>query len=189
MTLNDHFTSISVFFPPVCLDFGAWLLLNFTECRRTSNRNERHRAVSLRWHGFLVIKVSDIQLNDIVDKCIHCTIHCCQYVVTAADEKASILSAITTLKSSLAEFIEPDFGLLNELLRLDVLTRRQANDVRSERTVFRKNDALLDVLTSENQSSEEQCVEFLTALQRTGQQHVVNFITQNGGQKHHDVVT
>ena len=95
-----------------------------------------------------------------------------------ADETTNILSAITTLKSSLADFIEPDFGLLHELLHLQVLTRRQADDVRSERTVFRRNDALLDLLTSE-----DQCVEFLSALRRTGQQHVVNFITQNGGQK------
>jgi len=86
------------------------------------------------------------------------------------------LSAITTLKSSLADFIEPDFGLLNELLRLDVLARRQAASVRSERTVFDRNDALLELLTSE-----EQCIKFLTALQRTDQHHVVNFITQNGG--------
>jgi len=104
--------------------------------------------------------------------------------VTGAGDKASILSAITTLKSPLADYIEPDFGLLNELLRLHVLTRRQANDVRSQRTVFRKNDALLDLLTSE-----EQCVKFVTALQRTGQHHVVNFITQNGGQKHNLIVT
>ena len=103
-----------------------------------------------------------------------------------ADDKTSILSAITTLKSSLADFIEPDFGLLNELLRLHVLTRRQAASVRKKETVFDRNDALLEQLTSE-----EQCVKFLTALQRTGQHHVVNFITQNGGQKHkcNDVVT
>jgi len=102
--------------------------------------------------------------------------------VTAADEKAIILSAITTLKSLLAGFIEPDFGLLSELLHLDVLTRRQVASVRKKETVFDRNDALLDLLTSE-----EQCVKFLTALQQSGQQHVVNFITQNGGQKHHDV--
>jgi len=98
--------------------------------------------------------------------------------VIHADGEASILSAITTLKSSLADFIEPDFGLLNELLRLDVLTRRQVASVRNAGTVYDRNDALLDLLTSE-----EQCVKFLTSLQRTGQQHVVNFITQNGGQK------
>jgi len=93
-------------------------------------------------------------------------------------------SAIMALKDRLVDLIEPDFGLLDELLRLDVLNTRQFAKVRSERTVYERNDALLDLLTSE-----DQCVKFLTALQRTGQHHVVNFITQNGGQKHNNVVT
>ena len=103
-----------------------------------------------------------------------------------ADDKTSILSAIATLKSSLADYIEPDFGLLSELLRCHVMTRRQAASVRKKETVFDRNDALLDLMTSE-----EQCDKFLTALHRTDQHHVVNFITQNGGQKHKciDVVT
>jgi len=89
------------------------------------------------------------------------------------------LSAVKTLKSSLAYFTEPDFELLDHLLRLDVLDLRQVTDIRSERTAFRRNDALLDLLTSE-----EQCVKFLKALQLTDQQHVVNFVKENGGQKH-----
>ena len=100
-----------------------------------------------------------------------------------ADDVTSILSSITTLKSRLADFIQPDFGLLNDLLHLEVLTPRQMDDVRSERTVYGRNDALLDLLTTE-----DKCVKFLNALQRTDQQHVVNFITQNGGQKHNHVV-
>ena len=100
------------------------------------------------------------------------------------DDKTRILSAIATLKHRLADFIEPDFGLLNELLRLEMLSRSEVADVRSERTVYRRNGALLDLLTSE-----DQCVKFLAALQRTGQHHVVNFITQNGGQKRNDVMT
>jgi len=93
------------------------------------------------------------------------------------------LAFISTLKYRLADFIEPDYGLLDELLRLGVLSRRQCADVRSERTVYRRNDALLDLLTTE-----QQCDNFLKALKRTGQEHVANFITQNGGQKHSDVV-
>ena len=81
-----------------------------------------------------------------------------------------------TLKDQLGDIIEPDFGLLDELLRLEVLSRRQCAKVRSERTVYERNDALLDMLTSE-----EQCDKFLKALKRTHQEHVVNFITQNGG--------
>jgi len=88
-----------------------------------------------------------------------------------------MLSSITKLKNRLANLIEPDFGLVDELLSLEMLSRRQCAKVRSDdKTVYERNDALLDLLTSENQ-----CGMFLTALQRTGQQHVVNFITQNGG--------
>jgi len=104
--------------------------------------------------------------------------------VIYTDDETRILSAITTLKHRLADFIEPDFGLLDELLRLKVLSQREVADVSSGRTVYRRNDALLELLTSE-----DQCGKFLTALQRTGQHHVVNFITQNGGQKHNDIVT
>jgi len=101
-----------------------------------------------------------------------------------AAEKTGTVSAIATLKSSIANLLEPDFGLLDHLRRLHVLNLRQIADVRSERTVFRRNDALLELLTSE-----DQCDKFLTALQRTGQQHVVNFINQNGGLKNKDVVS
>ena len=80
------------------------------------------------------------------------------------------------LKSALTNIVEPDFGLLDELLSLDVLTRPQLADVRSERTVYRQNAALLDLLVSK-----DQCDKFLTALQRTHQQHILNFIRQNGG--------
>ena len=58
-----------------------------------------------------------------------------------------------------------------------MLTRKQCARVRSEGIVYERNDALLDLLTSEHH-----CVKFLKALQRTGQQHVANYITQNGGQ-------
>ena len=94
-----------------------------------------------------------------------------------ADDKIGILSVITTLKSSLANFIEPDFGLLDYLLSLEVLTRRQVASVHKKETVFDRNDALLELFTTE-----DQCGKFLKALQRTDQQHVVNFITHNGGQ-------
>ena len=95
-----------------------------------------------------------------------------------AGDEIPILPSITTLKYRLADFIEPDYGLLDHLLSLHVLTLRQFAKVRSERTVYERNDTLLDLLTTE-----EQCDKFLKALERTGQQHVVNYIRQNGGQK------
>jgi len=81
------------------------------------------------------------------------------------------------LKSQLSDIIEPDFGLLDELVTLDMLTLSQLDEVQSKRTVNRRNDALLKLLTSE-----EYCDKFLTALQRTQQEHVVNFIKENGGE-------
>ena len=59
-----------------------------------------------------------------------------------------------------------------------MLSRRELADVRSERTVYRRNDAMLDLL-----KSDDQCDKFVKALQRTGQEHVINFLTQSGGQK------
>ena len=88
------------------------------------------------------------------------------------------------LKSDLVNIIESDVGLLDELLRLDVLTHAQLTDVGSaDKTVYERNDALLDLLVTE-----DQCDKFLTALRRTGQQRVVDVITQHGGQTHCTVV-
>ena len=93
------------------------------------------------------------------------------------DQAFRISDSVKRLNYRLSDIIEPDFGLLDQLVALDVLTFSQLDDVQSERTVNRRNDALLDLLTSE-----EHCDKFLTALQRTQQEHVVNFIKENGGQ-------
>ena len=93
---------------------------------------------------------------------------------------SNILSNTMRLKSALSNVVEPDFGLLDELLRLSVLTGRQYDDIRSEkRAAYRRSEAVLDLL-----ETEDQCDNFVIALQRTDQQHVVNFITQNGGHRH-----
>ena len=98
--------------------------------------------------------------------------------VILTDEEPHTLTSITRLKSQLSDLIEPDFGLLTELLLLEVLSREECDDVRSEMTPALRTEAVLDLLISENQ-----CVQFLKALQRTDQQHVVNFVTENGGQR------
>jgi len=101
-----------------------------------------------------------------------------RYVIFAG-EVPNLLASIERLKHRLTDLIEPEFGLLDQLLSLDVLTRRQYDKVRAgDKAKYERCDALLDQLTSENQ-----CGKFVKALQKTGQQHVVNYITQNGGQK------
>ena len=104
-------------------------------------------------------------------------------VCVFSDDVPSILENIVRLKSALTNIVEPDFGLLDELMRLEVLTRPELADVRSERTVYRRNAALLDLL-----KSSDQCDKFLKALQRTQQPHIVNFIRENGGQKNSDII-
>jgi len=108
---------------------------------------------------------------------IMCLLH-----VTLLDDVPVMLANFVRLKSRLTNIVEPDFGLLDQLHNLGVLTLPQLVDVRSERTVYRRNSALLELLTSA-----DQCNKFLEALKRTDQQHVVNFIVQNGGQKHYAV--
>ena len=56
--------------------------------------------------------------------------------VIHTDDEPRILSVITALKNRLVDIIEPDFGLLDELLRLEVLSQREYSKVGSERTVY-----------------------------------------------------
>jgi len=89
------------------------------------------------------------------------------------------LATIKRLKSDLANVIKPDHSLLDDLLSLEVLTDGQRNDISRHRMAYERNNALLDLLVSE-----DRCDKFLVALQRTGQQHIVDVITRNGGQDH-----
>jgi len=94
------------------------------------------------------------------------------------DEAPHILNTISRLKLQLSDFIDPDFGLLDILLSKEVLSHRQHANVRSGVTVYDRVDSLLESLTTE-----DQCNKFLEALRQSSQTHVVNYITQNGGQK------
>jgi len=97
----------------------------------------------------------------------------------AQSRHADITATIRNLKCRLSDVIEPDFGLLDQLLSLEVLSRRQLAKVRlGDKTVYERNDAILDLLVTE-----DYCNKFLKALQLTHQQHVANLILANGGQK------
>jgi len=97
----------------------------------------------------------------------------------AQSRHADITTTISNLKCRLSDVIEPDFGLLDQLLSLEVLSRRQLAKVRlGDKTVYERNDAILDLLVTE-----DHCNKFLKALQLTHQQHVANLILANGGQK------
>jgi len=98
----------------------------------------------------------------------------------ASADVTNTLTNIVNLKSDLPDIIEPDFGLLHKLLGLGVLTGRQYDKIRvGDKPAYERSEAVLELLVTD-----EQCDKFLQALQRTGQQHVVNYITENGGQEH-----
>ena len=127
----------------------------------------------------IVANVVVAESTGVVSTDIESTVTAANVMVQAVSaEVASIFANIVNLKSGLSDMIEPDFGLLDYLLRLEVLTHRQLAVVRSRPTVYERNDAVLDLLVSE-----DQCNRFLFALQQTGQQHIFNLIKANGGQK------
>lgn len=89
------------------------------------------------------------------------------------------MASIGRLKSRLSDLIEPDFGLMDHLLRLEALDRRQYSDVLSKNgAAFRRSEAVLD-----NMKTKVHCGKLLEALLKSSQQHVANYITQNEGQK------
>ena len=107
--------------------------------------------------------------------------------VALLGDASHTLDKIMRLKSHLVNIIEPGRmrrGLLYELVRLEVLTDEQCDDVLSQKTVREQNSALLDLLVSQDQSDM-----FVTALQLTDQQAVIEFIVQSGGQQHCTVVS
>ena len=94
------------------------------------------------------------------------------HLCTGSDQ---LLSSIAELREDLLDVMEPNFGLLDVLVTLQVLTHRQRQDVDAEKAVYRKNARILDCLTTEDQRRQ-----FLAALEKTNQRHVVNFITKKG---------
>jgi len=94
---------------------------------------------------------------------------------TLCTDSSSIFTSIVQLREDLLDVVEPNFGLLDVLVSLRVLTGRQRQEVDSVKAVYRKNAALIECL-----KTEDQCLKFLEALKKTKQQHVVNFITKRG---------
>jgi len=75
--------------------------------------------------------------------------------------------------------VEPDFGLVNELLSREVITDRDHAIIQAGDDVYTRNDSLLHCLSSELTAA--QFEQLLLALNTTGQTHVANFIRGDGG--------
>ena len=74
--------------------------------------------------------------------------------------------------------IEPDYGLLEELLSQYVLSREQYDLIRlGAVTVCQRNDQLLHHVTG----NDDKCTALMSALRDTDQQHIVNYIEHHRG--------
>ena len=77
----------------------------------------------------------------------------------------------------LVRFIEPDFGLLEELLSMDILDEMQIADVREPVNIYAQNNRLLSYFKDK---SDAECQKLLAALENTLQHHVANVIRHDG---------
>jgi hypothetical protein len=84
---------------------------------------------------------------------------------------------IQHLRGILTNIVDIDHGLLDELCALDVITRKQTDDVRSERTPDSRVEKLLDLVVRMSDVQQEQ---FLVALEKTQQTHVSAYIRAGG---------
>ena len=76
--------------------------------------------------------------------------------------------------------MESRFGLPQELLSLEVLSQADLYEINSTKIVVKKNQKLLKLLPE--RTDVEQLVNFRIALERTGQQHVLNYLDWDGGE-------
>jgi hypothetical protein len=84
---------------------------------------------------------------------------------------------IKNLRSDLLRMIDIEYGLLDGLVRLDVLTPSQVEVIQSKSLGVQRTEQLLDYVVN---STHHQINQFLEALNRTDQSYVVAYIQENG---------
>ena len=79
----------------------------------------------------------------------------------------------------LVDIIQPQYGLVQTLHSLDVLSNDERDKVKRRRTVTKMNKKLLNLMLEK--TCEDDFDNFASALTQTGQRHVVNYIHADGG--------
>lgn len=85
---------------------------------------------------------------------------------------------ISQLSKELRIFMDPDFGLLEEMLRLKLLDDEGYMCARSKMNPYKKNDCILEYIR--HKTRDEEVKDFMDALRNTEQSHVVNYILASG---------
>ena len=83
------------------------------------------------------------------------------------------------MREKLCELVEPSDVFISILLRKKILLDAQCKELRCKVTVYEKNDLLLTYLLDESFPGGYSGL--LDVLIETGQEHIVNFVTSNGG--------
>ena len=79
--------------------------------------------------------------------------------------------------AKLVRVIEPDYGLMEELLSMGLLDEIQIANIRGGTNIYEQNNRLLEYFQNK---SDDDCQQFLTALTNSKQRHVVNYIEHDG---------
>ena len=83
-------------------------------------------------------------------------------------------------RNKLIEFMEIRFGLLQELLSLGILSREDYDEISCEKNVIMKKRKLVELIL--DKKDVKHLADFRIALERTGQQHVLNYLDWDGGE-------
>ena len=93
---------------------------------------------------------------------------------------ADYKSALLQTKEHLGIYLECQFGLIHEIISFSILDEEQVEIVKEcVRNRFKQNDKLLEMLLLQKEF--DQFANFLVALKKTNQLHLVRFIIHRGG--------
>ena len=98
---------------------------------------------------------------------------------SAEAKDPSLQARIRRHVPKLVRFLEPDFGLLDELLSMHILDDMQIADVRAGVNIYEQNNRMLEYFKDK---PDDVCQKFLAALKKTQQHHLANYIEYDGGQ-------
>ena len=85
---------------------------------------------------------------------------------------------VCKLRETLSKLIDPDLAFLDSLCEKEVITGDQFGDIYKQSDEIQKNNQLLTYLLNNNNVN---LGELMQALEETGQKHIVNFVSSDGG--------
>ena len=90
---------------------------------------------------------------------------------------SDIKEALQLYKEQLCNWLDPLSDLLDELVAGDVLTRQEREEIKSERTVFSQNKALIETMANK---MDDEHLKFAHELIMSNQAHIVNHLKSRG---------